>query len=275
MQARLPADKLSRICTLLTSWLTKKKATKREILSLVGILQHAGKVVRPGRTFTARMYSAAARVKELHYFTRLNMEFRSDLHWWHTFITSWNGLSFLRVPDLQPSFDGQVQTDASGSWGCGAFYSNQWFQYHRSAEWVSLGIMAKELVPIVISCTVWGRSLAKKKIEVKCNNQSLVIAINKGTARDPLVMHLLRCLWFFTALFDIDIVATHVPGEDNKAADMLSRNQLREFLTTHPKASQFPTLIPLSLLSLISPQQLDWTSPSFLQQFQATILMIK
>ena len=130
-------------------------------------------------------------------------------------------------------------------------------------------------MPIVISCAVWGRSLAKKKIEVKCDNQSLVIAINKGTARDPLVMHLLRCLWFFTALFDVDIVATHVPGEDNKAADMLSRNQLREFLTTHPKVSQFPTLIPLSLLSLISPQLLDWTSPSFLQQFQATILMIK
>ena len=106
MQARLLADKLSRICTLLTSWLTKKKATKRDILSLVGILQHAGKVVRPGRTFTARMYSAAARVKELHYFTRLNMEFWSG---WYTFITSWNGLSFLRVPDLQPSFDDQMR----------------------------------------------------------------------------------------------------------------------------------------------------------------------
>ena len=115
MEARLPDDKLTRIRTLLVSWLTKKKATKREILSLVGVLQHASKVVRPGRTFTARMYSKAARVKELHYFTRLNKEFRSDLHWWHTFINSWNDLGFLHLAHLQPIFDCQVQTDASGS----------------------------------------------------------------------------------------------------------------------------------------------------------------
>ena len=196
MEARLPEDKLTRIRALLSSWLTRKKATKREILSLVGLLQHASKVVRPGRTFTARMYNTAARVKELHYFTRLNKEFRSDLFWWHIFINKWNGLSFLRAPSCALSVDGQVQTDASGSWGCGAFYSDQWFQYRWPPEWLSSGIMAKELVPIIISSAVWGRSWAKKRIEVKCDNQSLVIAINKGTARDSLVMHLLRCLWF-------------------------------------------------------------------------------
>ena len=156
--------------------------------------------------------------------------------------------------------------------GCGAFYSNQWFQYRWPPEWLSLGIMAKELVPIIISCAVWGRSFAKKRIEVKCDNQSLVIAINKGTARDSLVMQLLRCLWFFIAIFDIDLIATHISGIHNKTADMLSRNQLREFFAATPEASQFPTLLPLSLLNLNAPQQLDWTSPSFLQQFQETIL---
>ena len=48
MEIRLPEDKLSRIRAQLTIWLDKKKATKREILSLVGLLQHANKVVRPG-----------------------------------------------------------------------------------------------------------------------------------------------------------------------------------------------------------------------------------
>ena len=40
MEARLPDDKLLRIRTQLAAWLGKKKATKREILSLVGLLQH-------------------------------------------------------------------------------------------------------------------------------------------------------------------------------------------------------------------------------------------
>ena len=49
MEARLPKDKLQRIRKLLATWLSKKSATKREILSLVGLLQHATKVVKPGR----------------------------------------------------------------------------------------------------------------------------------------------------------------------------------------------------------------------------------
>ena len=53
MEAQLPRDKLSRISKQLTTWLGKRKATKREILSLVGSLQLASKVVRPGHTFTA------------------------------------------------------------------------------------------------------------------------------------------------------------------------------------------------------------------------------
>ena len=77
METRLPGDKLTRNHTLLSSQLTRKKATKRDILSLVGLFQHASNynVVHLGRTFMARMYSITAIVKELHYFTRLNKEF--------------------------------------------------------------------------------------------------------------------------------------------------------------------------------------------------------
>ena len=67
METRLPHDKLLRIQESLSKWLRKKTATKREILPLVGLLQHATRVVRCGRTFVARMYATAARVKELHF----------------------------------------------------------------------------------------------------------------------------------------------------------------------------------------------------------------
>ena len=96
MQARLPDNKLNHIKFQLSTWLHKKKATKRQILSLVGLLQHACTVVRPGRTFVARMYSSAAKVKKLTYFSCLNKSFKSDLYWWHMFINHWNGISLLR-----------------------------------------------------------------------------------------------------------------------------------------------------------------------------------
>ena len=62
MEARLPHEKLQRIQDQVATWLVRKKATKRQILSLVGLLQHATKVVEPGRTFVARIYTAAARL---------------------------------------------------------------------------------------------------------------------------------------------------------------------------------------------------------------------
>lgn len=86
MEARLPKDKLDRIRTTIREWLNKRSATKREILSLVGVLQHAAKVVRPSRTFVSHMYAVAAKVQKLDCFTHLNEEFQSDLHWWNRFL---------------------------------------------------------------------------------------------------------------------------------------------------------------------------------------------
>ena len=104
MEARLPQEKLKRIHSEVNIWLDKRSATKRQILSLVGLLQHVAKVVRPGRTFVGRMYSVAAKVRELDFVTHLNSEFRSDLFWWHTFIKEWNGISFVStsVPPPPP-----------------------------------------------------------------------------------------------------------------------------------------------------------------------------
>ena len=270
MEIKLPEDKMLRIKASLTKWLGKKTATKREILSLVGLLQHATKVIRCGRTFVARMYATAAKVKQLHFFTRLNKEFRSDVAWWHAFIHCWNGLSLLR--DLKSSsYTVTIQTDASGSWGCGAFMSGQWLQWNWSTKWLSQGIMAKELVPIVLSCIIWGPQLSKQSVLILCDNLSLVNAVNKGASKDPLVMHLLRCLWFFTAYFDIALTASHIPGACNTTADELSRNSMENFFTTNPDASRIPTPLPAPTLEIISPDGPDWTSPDFCKLFSLAI----
>ena len=53
MEICLPKDKLQCILQELSSWLHRKTATKRDILSLVGLLQHATKIVSSGRTYVA------------------------------------------------------------------------------------------------------------------------------------------------------------------------------------------------------------------------------
>ena len=82
---RLPLEKLSRIKALLTNWSSKKKCTKRELQSLIGQLQHASTVIKPGRTFLRRMYDLLGLVKQPHHHIHMNTEFRSDLAWWSLF----------------------------------------------------------------------------------------------------------------------------------------------------------------------------------------------
>ena len=45
MEACLPLEKLDRMRETVALWLPMKKAAKRDILSLVGLLQHATKIV--------------------------------------------------------------------------------------------------------------------------------------------------------------------------------------------------------------------------------------
>lgn len=63
MEIRLSEEKLLRIRHEVLKLLPRRSAKKREILSLVGLLQHATKVVWCGRTFVGRMYQTAANVK--------------------------------------------------------------------------------------------------------------------------------------------------------------------------------------------------------------------
>ena len=273
MEARLPNDKLQRACNLVSKWLTKKSATKREILSLVGLLQHATKVVRCGRPFLSRMYATAAKIQQLDYYTRLNKEFRSDLHWWNTFLVKWNGLSLLRNTSATPIPDFCIQTDASGSWGCGAFFDGEWLQLPWDDNWKGANIMAKELLPILLSTAVWGPQLQGNQVLYQCDNSSVVAAIKKGSARDVVVMQLLRSLWFFVAHYDIHIICEHIAGSSNIAADHLSRNNISSF-SLYPQASLIPTPLPLSLLQIVTIPGPDWTSMDFTLLFSSTILEV-
>ncbi len=86
MTISLPPEKLSRLRAMIRDWESKRSCTKRELLSLIGYLQHACRVIRPGRSFLRRMIDLSAGVRALHHRVRLNAGFRSDLKWWNCFL---------------------------------------------------------------------------------------------------------------------------------------------------------------------------------------------
>ena len=157
---RLPQDKLLNISHLLQQWRGRKACRKRHLLSLIGSLSHAAKVVKPGRAFLRRLIDLSSSVDKLDHFIRLNLDARSDIEWWWQFISRWNGISAVptllrRPPDIQ------FTTDASGTWGCGAYWHPHWFQL----QWVNLlahsHISVKELTPIILAVATWGTAVAE------------------------------------------------------------------------------------------------------------------
>ena len=232
-------------------------------------MQHAAKVVRCGRSFVSRMYTTAAKVQELEYFTRLNSDFRSDSCWWHTFLVEWNGISLLRYSSPSTNHDVCIQTDTSGSWGCAAFFQGEWFQLPWNDAWTPVGIMAKELAPILLSVAVWGTRIIKKHVLFQCDNMCVVQALKKGSAKDHVVMQLLRSLWFYVAYYDINLTCVHIMGAANTTANYLSRNNMSSFFSLNTQASPLPTPLPPPLLQIVSVNSPDWTSPHFRNLFKA------
>ena len=99
MELRLPQGKLDRLNGVLAEWRGKRSGKRRDLESLVGLLQHASQVVRPGRIFLRRLYNLLAQTGSFkpHFSVRLNAEAQADVEWWSTFLAAWNGTSILRL----------------------------------------------------------------------------------------------------------------------------------------------------------------------------------
>ena len=79
---RLPANKLTQLQSFLKQWRGKKACTKRDLLSIIGSLSHACKVVRPGQIFLSHLLINLAKLaKHHHHHLCLSHEACSDLEW--------------------------------------------------------------------------------------------------------------------------------------------------------------------------------------------------
>ena len=118
MQLRLPMVKLKKLKELVASWRKRKGCRKRELQSLAGHLNHACKVVRPGRRFLRGIFGLLSHFGRRD--IRLNAGFRADLEWWHAFVADWNGVTMIRGGELkQGERMVEIWSDASGSWRYG------------------------------------------------------------------------------------------------------------------------------------------------------------
>ena len=242
MEMSLPADKLAALRTALVEWGCRLTCSKRQLLSLIGSLSFAAKVVPPGRTFLRRLIDLSTTTQHLSSTLHLTSAARADITWWQTYLPGWNGRCL--IPDLtwtkSPEF--QLFTDASGLLGFGIYYQGHWLNGRWTSEQSAMSLTWKELFPIALACRVWGNEWTRRKLLVHCDNASVVSVMASGTARDPFVMHLVRDIFFTAAKGQFIIFVQHIFGVDNGLADSLSRLQEDRFRKLAPSADKQPTL---------------------------------
>ena len=255
----LPGDRLGELRGMLDRWVGRKCINEpKQFQSLVGHLVHATQVVPLGKAFLANLFPLAQTLKPGQY-RRINAPSRSDLAWWQTLCTSWSGVSAQQLLLLNDPAH-HLFTDASGSWGCGAWSLPNWFQIPWQGNLNAASIAIKELFPIVVACAIWGHLWHRQYILCHSDNTAAVAYVNKLYAKDPLATHLIRCLAYFQALFDFRIRAVHISGHLNVGADDLSRDRAAAFLRAHPSASPLSTQVSQEVLNLLLQKGPDWTS---------------
>ena len=271
MMLSLPQEKLTRLRALILKWKGRRCCHKRQLLSLIWQLQHACKVIRAGRTFLRRMIDLSMVAKKPHHRIRLSKGFRSDLLWWDTFLEDWNGVAVFTSLYRSPPA-AVLTSDASGGWGCGTFTSGgKWFQLQWPDSWGPIHITVKELVPIVVTCALWGASWKGTTVRCRCDNAAVVAILCSGTSKHPLVMHLLRCLSFYVAYHQLYLEAVHLPGTANEAADALSQDNLPLFMQLVPGAERSATPVPECLQDSLIRSTPDWPSPTWMTVLHSTL----
>ncbi|VDI15265.1 Hypothetical predicted protein [Mytilus galloprovincialis] len=251
MEARLPREKIVRIKEIIDSFSRRNKCTKRELLSLLGHLNFACRVIVPGRSFVSHLIKLSTRVKKLSHHVHIKA-CRPDLVMWSKFLNNWNGVSFFLNDNIVKAADMQLFTDATLT-SFGGFYQNHWFQGNFPEDLIlteESSIAFFELYPIVMACVLWGHYWPRKRILFYCDNLSVVEIITKGRSKVPSIMKLMRKLTFHSAMHNYVVHVRHIPGTQNSIADSISRYQMEKFRKLAPKADQIPTpcLAPAHLM---------------------------
>ena len=221
MSISLPKDKQDGILCVIRRFLNKTRATKRQMQSLAGKLNHAARVVRGGRTFLRRILDCIVRLQHGHHKCKITGAVRQDILWWHDFMVQFNG----KATCIDSSNAVTVATDACLEGG-GAFHQGDFYYVHWASDYPRLSglpINYKEAAMAALCVQRWAHLWQNKLVYLYSDNQCAVSIINKCACRDSEVMLLLRDNFWLAAKHNVHVKAIYMPGHLNTLADTASR----------------------------------------------------
>ena len=214
----------------LQHWLTVELVTIKQVQSLVGKLSFCSVAIRLGRIFFSHMLNFLRENFGNKSFLPVTQEFRDDVKWWSINIAQFNGVSMIPPPVwIGPNI--LFSTDASltgmGGWSDGQFFSTPipvYFTHH-----LKLHINQLEAIAVMIGFKLWAYKACTKRFLIQCDNMATVTILNTGRTQDQLMQKILREICYICALNDCQFRAVHIPTNQNRISDSLSRFYVNKY----------------------------------------------
>ena len=237
LELSLPVDKMEKLLGILGKFQGKRKATRKELERLGGLLAHCAKVIRGGRTFSRRVYDLIASLREPFYSVRLNAGFREDICWWREFAVGFNGKASM-LGKFATIYS--VYSDAS-SWGFGATHQDDWlvgtfvskdagalerYSGHHFSGAGSLSeehINIKEMWGVYAGALRWAQAWRDGSIIFVTDSVVVQTALNTGRSRSVGVMGYIRKLFWLSVKYNFTFISTYINTTRNVMCDALSR----------------------------------------------------
>jgi len=254
--ARLPAEKLSKCRSMIYELLPSSSTTLRDLQSIIGLLQFASTVVRPGRCFLRRLHDATLGKNIPHSKIKCTDQVKADLQMWLMFLNVYNGITLFPVA-LEDRSNYVVYSDASKS-GYGVVFNCHWFGGVWPQTWHNYDITFLELFPIYMAIRTFSNIFGNGFVKFNCDNEAITTIINNQTTKNKKLMCIVRLLVLDLLKYNINLTAVHIPGKKNVLADKISRQQISQsLLSSHGVSTS-----PYPVKSSIRPQNFKLQCPN-------------
>ena len=221
MTVSVSPERIQELLSLCSSLLSVDHVSRTELQSLLGVMSYVTACVCHALAFMSTLLHTL-RVHNTSAACPLSSDNKADLRWWCHFLPFYNSVSFIKTSPWKydPLY---LPTDACTT-GAGGFFDDQYFHmpFPSSVHRFVHDINTLELLTIMAALKIWAPFLRGQRLVLQCDNQASVLAINSGCSRTPGMQRCLHEIWFLSAAWDMEVLATHIPGVTNTMADHLS-----------------------------------------------------
>lgn len=219
----IPKERITRVKKDIVRILKKGSATARGLARVAGQCISMMKAILPAKLLLRNLYRCLSKKLSWQQNLIIDPATRTDLRWWHTALTSWNGTTYK----TKCSNIIQISTDASQEgWG-GKLWHHPYGEAQGCWGWkiANESSNLRELQAVYLSLITFLPHIEGQQVQILTDNICTVAYINLQGGPNKKLNIIARQIWALVINNKIQISAKHLAGSQNVQADMLSRIQ--------------------------------------------------